>query len=157
MLPRLILSFVPVHSMWSRKGGSYAWSWFSPSLCRLYSTAKQTEELSQQLMTVSLGEKANWKAIHAWGHRHKLLKLLQVSYTQHVISSTGSAFMHLLPCHSLWQTFIYPFVPATFWSTNTFKDCLSGTVPLKQHLWPWKKPYHDLLLSLKLDLLWAFI
>lgn len=89
-------------------------------LFRLYSIAKQAEELSQQLMTVNLGEKENWKATHAWGHRHKLL---QVSHTQHVSSSAGSPFMHLLPCHSLWPRFIYPFVPATFWSTNAFKGC----------------------------------
>lgn len=132
--PDVCTLFFPVQSMWSRKGGSYAWYWFSPSLCRLYSIAKQAKELSQQLMTVSLGEKGNWKAICAWGRRHKLLKLLQVSHTQHVSSSTGSPFMRFLPCQSLWQKFIYPFVPATFWSTNTFKDCLPGTMPLKQHL-----------------------
>lgn len=34
-------------------------------LFRLYSIAKQAEELSQQLMTVNLGEKENWKATHA--------------------------------------------------------------------------------------------
>lgn len=118
--PDVFTLIFPVQSMWSRKGGSYVLYRFSPFLYRLYSIAKQAEELSRQLMTVNLGEKENWKAIHAWGHRHKLL---QVSHTQCVSSLAGSPFMHLLPCHSLWQRFIYPFVPATFWSTNAFKGC----------------------------------